>query len=154
MPHSIERIRPSAAPPSGPMPAETKALIHNLAEEGNGVERRTWELERLWELGNAVGLMRGETAEIKGEMLSVEGQIVRLDLRIIKIEGKQEKSAEDTGQHDIADLHRQLVERDAAIAERKERSRHWVRWVAAMIGTLVVGLLVGYVVHWMTRGSR
>ena len=110
------------------MPAETKALIHNLAEDGNGVERRTWELERLWELGNAVGLMRGETAEIKGEMLSVEGQIVRLDLRIIKIEGKQEKSAEDTGQHDIADLHRQ---------------REFARSTGAQVYPEIIGAIVG-----------
>jgi hypothetical protein len=138
----------SIPPSSNPLitPA-AKALITGLVADGNDRERRMWELERLWELGNSVGLMRGEVAEVKGEMISLEGKVVRLDLRVTKVESRQDKSAEYTGQHDIAELHRQLVDRDAAIAERKERARHWGRWVVALLGTLAVGIVTGCLLH-------
>ncbi len=131
----------AGSPPSSPpITPAARAIISRLAADGNDRERRLWELERLWELGNSVGLMRGEVAEVKGELISIEGQVVRLDLRVTKVENKQDKSAEDTGQHDLAALQRQLD-------ERKERARHWVRWAVALLGALAVGIVTGCVLH-------
>ena len=102
------------------------------AELGRERDARQKHLDLIWDVNRKVDKIGGDFSEMKGHVLAHGTEIVLLKQRADRVEAKADKTAEDTGQHNIDELQKQLD-------ERKERSRHWVRTLVAAVVIAATG---------------